>query len=996
MVNQTSLYETFRSLGQQCPICEREKSNCAKTVASGANRRIAYFCFHNDQDTPNYKFSKVTSGGSLYFSKSDKGTTPSGFVKKEYSQQLDPNQFHQTYQATFSNLGLSAHHQADLASRGLSTSVALQLGFRTLPPRFMATPYSKLPGFNQDGSLVYSYPDMMLVPAFNSNRQNGSWDVVGYQIKTSVEGKKYVHASGGHSGYSSHNRQGELPTTLFFSDKESSTLWLTEGLLKPLVASVKHSINTFGTAGGNYFAPVAFRRAIQGNAITKLVIAGDVGFASNTIILGTLLKYGRLAQSLGCEVVFADWGQVNGASTLDIDELTNYDAINFVPFDSFDVASTIAPLVPQQVSKASKSDFVTKDLAATYKEEVMSLQHKYIHDKSGTGAGKSHVVSGLNIAREDGKLYYVISSPRNPTIAAHSDKFALLPGKHGGLYKSKSGRITTTSSEKSKLIADSNCKLRDVFKVLRDKHVPTDSICKQCPLAKNCSNAVGEGFGYKHQLKKAFESSYILTSSLSLPSSVCGDDVVIVDEFTSVSVTQEYTISSFELLAALVKVAPELSNTFINIQGTLDKADVNTLTHTIKEIFTPEIVAKLGEAASSEVYSFDSKAYIASAFKEMRKAFAMGKEFDLQYAVSSIPQHLLIRLHSVMEEGKYSVTKVDDKGNLTFMVINSRVRNNLNKAGTLVIQDATTSTEEIAMFLGVDTSEIKTIEYDTTQATTNNYQVTGLGKFLTNRSDAELVNAEALKESLPGYFNTDSDAVGYLDYKKFADEADTLTYFSTARGSNAFVDKKILVMFGLPLPNLGSIRNRYEALTGKATPSFQDKAFQQYYQDKINEDFLQGCGRLRANRRLGEKLTIVVVTDDDRVKLSNIQEIKSTEIIKASNTKVGKQQAYEQAVSEWYMDNDDKLTQRKLSEILGKSESAVQRWVKRNYGSWVEFISDIVQAFPTPVGDDSEGIVSTIQAMNQMDFIEFIESIKPLLPLDIYRLAKSHIHSLIH
>lgn len=993
--NKASKYLTFRSIGETCPICQRVKSNCAKTLTDELNHRVAYFCFHNDSDTPDYKFSKVTSGGSLYFSKSDKSVKAAGFVKKEYSGQLDSNQFHTTYFNTFSGLGLSAHHQADLLARGLPVDLALALGFRTLPPRFKAQVNSKLPGFNPDGSLVNSYEDMMLVPSFTSNRSNGSWDVTGYQFKTNVDGRKYVHVSGGTRGYSSHNRNGELPTSLFFGSQESTTLWLTEGLLKPLVAAVRHSINTFGTAGGNYFAPIAFRRAIQGNGITKVVIAGDSGFAQNSIILGTLLRYGRLAKSLGCEVVFADWGQVNGGSTLDVDELTNYEGIRFLPLSQFELGTTIEATINPVVAKVSDATFPTSDLAKTYRDEVMTVQHKYIHDKSGTGAGKSHVVTGLQITKEGGKLYYVISSPRNPTIAAHKDKFALLPGKHGGLYKGRDGRVTTTFDPNSKLVQDSNCKLKDVFRVLRDKHVPTDSICKQCPFAKNCSNAIGEGFGYKHELKSAFDSDYILTSSLSLPTSITSDDVVVVDEFTSVSVTQEHVVSSFELLAILLKVAPEVGSKFIDIQSKLVSLDATKLTHAIKEIINTEVLAKLADAARAETYDFDSKSYIASAFRDMRKAFAMGKEFDLNYAVEGIRPKLLTRIYSIVGEGNFSVTKVDDNGNMTFLVVNSRVRDNLNKAGTLVIQDATTSTEEIAMFLGVDVSEIKTIEYAATQATTNNYQVTGLGKFLTQRSDAELLNAQLLKDSIHSYFNVESDAVGFLDYKKFAGP-DSLTYFSTARGSNAFVGKKILVMFGLPLPNLGAIRNRYEALTGKVVPSFNDLGFQGYYQSKIDEDFLQGCGRLRANRRLDEQLTIVVVTDDDRVKLKNIQEIKSTEIIKASNTRVGKKHTYEQAVSEYFMDSDDALTQRKLAERLGKSESAVQRWVKRNYGSWLEFITEMVQAFPTHPSDDSEGVVKSIQDMNQMQFIDFIESIKPMLPLDIYRLAKNYIHTLVY
>jgi predicted transcriptional regulator len=264
------------------------------------------------------------------------------------------------------------------------------------------------------------------------------------------------------------------------------------------------------------------------------------------------------------------------------------------------------------------------------------------------------------------------------------------------------------------------------------------------------------------------------------------------------------------------------------------------------------------------------------------------------------------------------------------------------QAGTIIVGDATTSTDEIAAFFQVDSSAFTSMSYNLPLAPVKRFRITGAGAFNTIRSNAEKMNADRLRKSLPAYLNLSESEIGYIDYKKFSDSKD-LTHFSTGRGSNAFKDKKALVVFGNPLANLGAIACHYEALYGmRLGGNLKDPGFQAYYSMKIREELIQEEGRLRANRRANESLSIYFVTDRE-VQFEGLSDILFHEITAtASSTKNGKQQAREAIAKELLAKGT--LNVLNLAVEAGISESAMRRYISTNYGSLEAFTASIMES----------------------------------------------------
>lgn len=923
MINNHKSFIPFRQLGQACPVCKREHSNCA-TVAGNEDLNLPIFCFHSTEDTADYRFIRITGGGALYYSKDSKRAIYElSKIDKDYQNQLSDAEFDRQFKAAYGSLTLVQSDVDKLAKKGLSlpASVLELLGFHSVP-RHLKTPLgSNLPGLNPEGSLLYEYPDMVTIPALKSNKRTGEVIVTGYQFMTSVVGKKYVYHP------SSHNQQGELPTTLIYANRESSTLHVSEGILKPLIAAFKLNANFFGYGGGTSFSPVALAAAIRQGRIDRVVLTPDAGYQGNLTIIATMLKYGKLAQSLGCEVVVASWKETN----LDIDEISieSFKSATYEPFE----------LVHQRLSQPNtvKADIVSNDLTKTYGELIANPDVKFVHDKSPTGSGKSTSIGKLR--PNGGKIYYVNRSPLNPSTVEVSDSYSVIVGRNDGLYEQPNGSLTTSMSEVMRTPA--NCSYTEVFQVLREQEMSTKSICKHCPFHNKCKADSGDGYGYIHNFRKAMDNALISTSDTSLPDSLDENDTVIIDEFNSIKSTYTERINFGELFRSAM-MSSELIKTYLDAMDELGLKDfdLENVKHILQLFSSPKFITLLESLASRLETDINLDGLIKTAFSSEYHAKRGGRYFNVASRLKLGTNHAkkLLRLISTPN---FSVQSVDN-GIVTLVVANHRVRDNILQAGTIIVGDATTSTEEIAAFFQVDSSSFTSMSYNLPLAPVKRHRITGAGAFNTIRSNAEKMNSDTLRASLPAYLKLNESDVGYIDYKKFSDSED-LTHFSTGRGSNAFKDKKALIVFGNPLANLGAIACHYEALYGmRLEGNLKDPGFQTYYSMKIKEELIQEEGRLRANRRANESLSIYFVTDRE-VQMEGIEDIQFHEIAKvASTTKNGKQQAREAIAKELLAKGT--LSVLNLAIEAGISESAMRRYINTNYGSLEAFTAMIVES----------------------------------------------------
>jgi hypothetical protein len=234
--------------------------------------------------------------------------------------------------------GLSRKHRDDLHQRGLTdeqieAGLFFMLSYGQEVPAYI--PHN-LPGV-RDGKI--SNLDGLACPAFNADGL-----AIGYQVRLNdTQESKYRWAKG---ETSSHLPNGELPLTIIKGNPSSIDLWLTEGILKPLVASAKHGINCLGAAGGNFSgSPNQVKAAIGQVEPERLVIALDAGDLVNP---QTKKRWGSqlgFLRGLGLPIVVADWGQGGDKALDDIDELNSLGAVFYRdPREFFGKTDKLSPL----------------------------------------------------------------------------------------------------------------------------------------------------------------------------------------------------------------------------------------------------------------------------------------------------------------------------------------------------------------------------------------------------------------------------------------------------------------------------------------------------------------------------------------------------------------------------------------------------------------------------------------------------------------------------
>lgn len=904
-----------------CPVCNTGTKGCSHDSGSGV-----YLC-RGGNPSSEFKLVKLSSDGLFgIYLKADQATNQPSLSKEEIALRnkareaaklaaeakrnaqfisLDSVDARGKKYSSLSNeLSLSFAHQQELTVRGCSS--AKELGFRSINNRQrISATVDNLPGFENG---VYKGYSGLLCPISHVSGQT-----VGYQIRPDdrrarEQGKyRWLRVKG--SDVTCHLQNGEQPINV--SQQGESVVGFCEGILKSTVAASLHNATIIGMANLGS-SPLQLKEAILALGLTEVVLFPDSGSAVNKDVMGTLSRFNQSVESLGLSVKVADWGHwFNKESNKDIDELENLDGVSYVDFSFFKscsldsknytlnypeiIVATQLELANNLVDSTRYHSILRQDrttdnvvrfegLASLVYQEAINAGHRVILDTSATGSGKTHSAAELDLSKTHlTKEIYCSKSVNDVNHPKLELEFTRLPSRHSGYTYDQEkltplGQPTLIAANGEVPDIESNCKFVDVFKIIRDKNLDLD-VCGKCPFKSDCTRKSGNGYGYKSEMKVASRDIRLrATVSALSDSSVDSHTLLIVDEYSQsvpwlkdtvvtvkdVEKVRHDLIRMYDLGDDFAIIHPEalLGRSILDKLLAMMVSDKNRYGLSLSEVISH---LSLDQVDPTLLTAFVTRLEVSTVTEN-------SEMFSSQVNKSNIEQTTMLeqllapqwfsQFISTITRESPRTSLVIHKGRLLLQSINQRVIANLNRAGAVIYQDATGSKSDLALRLNIaeaDILEVRQVEQERSPVVVN--QILGLHKAGNERSKTTNGVIQQLREVYTTLVDH-PDEIGFIEYKKFAKPGD-LIHFSDGRGSNRFLNKKVVMSIGTPTTNISAAMSYYQVLTGEVCKSIEDEGFQTYLANLTGSEVIQEVGRLRANRRPNEELEYVIVSDAD-------------------------------------------------------------------------------------------------------------------------------------
>lgn len=296
------------------------------------------------------------------------------------------------YRKIANYLGLTSRRKQDLLRRGLTEEAIAKYPFFSAGeyPRVPSDIPENLPGVRIDGDNGDKYLSVKyngyFCPSFNiEGRVNGG------QVRYETENNKYRWLKGIRT---SHLPNGELPITLVRNHTHSDTLYLSEGFLKPLIASEKLGIDFCGAVGGDFKgSPKQFKETIA--HYNTIILCPDAGDILNPQVLNRWRNNFDFLESLGLTPKILWWGQKT-KSDKDIDEIAiaDFAEAELISIENFIELAGQAQY-QEKVQKAWESTKIfTPNI--TINQQFLDIpcpQDNSIYSiKSGLGTGKTSLL----------------------------------------------------------------------------------------------------------------------------------------------------------------------------------------------------------------------------------------------------------------------------------------------------------------------------------------------------------------------------------------------------------------------------------------------------------------------------------------------------------------------------------------------------------------------------------------------------------------------------
>lgn len=886
------------------------------------------------------------------------------------------------YRRLLEQIALHPDDRADLHRRGITDEQIQRWGVKSVEQWQRLTielPHT-LPGVNLDGSSLNVGGAGYLCPILDVDGL-----LVGFQIRLreSEEGRYRWLTSKTkkrQNGPQPNLPSGELPLAVHRPQQITrKAIALVEGIgAKPFLAAQRLGAVTIGAAGGQFSSsPATLRCTVDRLAAelgTKQVeFFPDAGSPQNQTVLRQYRKTWRLLQRWGYSVEVAWWGQ-ESKDVADIDELQDLKAINFLTVSQWEgivagrdkqrMLDRLIKLLharpkrrkeqqqgqPQQESKSSIFEYAPGDRLQTWQQAIENGS-KYVLDLSQTGGGKSFDAG--NVAAEllgVRQLIYVSNQHRNPTTETLEtlNGWVDLEARHAGLVREQTGEGSRLRRAKKGEFATAtiaaNCSRTNLLGALRAKNVQgadtASMICGSCPLREACTHAEGRGYGYLNQRRSALSSPKLRShpDSLPDPTEYSFEDVALIwdEPEETLNVKHSVTVSLNDLqqtITALLQypnLFEQLQPLFTALLSYLDGSAStgkfgignNDVLALLPDLSAVEISAiervlhpNFGFLNTTEEYGVD----LADLPAHLRKKFADRDGELAERAEGHLIKNWLPDLLRIAAGKLPGASLSLHRKTLTLNLPDSRHRSVIEASKAVVFLDATLSREDLALKLGCEADEIFVCRQQRLPASNLRIlQVNDLGRMGMSRGEDQKRRAEAIV----AHFQQQDPTTRVIDFKKFAED-DFGAWWRDSRGVNDFLCCKTLILIGTPCQNLADLQAEYAVITG-AFPGSEDESFRAFVDRKIRAAMQQGTGRVRAHRRPEEQLTVVIVSDFD-LELSNVEQVKASDITLDAAGKFEQFQIAARQAIETLKAAGEKLTQTAVAAISGYSQQYVSR-----------------------------------------------------------------------
>jgi hypothetical protein len=884
-----------------CPICGRI-SSCSVDQSNGL-----VFCIEAREDVDGFVFRKEAGNFGVFAPDSHTKGSFTRTVKEEIAVKKLPYGTHlQDINGLLNSLTLSEAHRQLLLDRGLTDVQIVSLGFRSVTA-FQKVNASRVGGVDPVTKQWMSGSGL-IIPMFN-----GRGICHGFSFKPDET------SFGKYTWTSYKNKQGnpvtnakilvnnvqELPLTLYTNSESSDTLYLVDGVLKTILASIKHNIHVLGSQGGTFASsPEQFKAVVT--KYNNVYFAADAGDFTNHQVINTISRTAALYKStVGKELQIVDWDQTLDKSVGDLDEITSFEFRTASLVHLKDVTSTISKSeVPQIVLETVEEILKTPDIRTektientkpklvAFTDAVIDLfkpgqailynadnhndllklaydsKYKYIIDTSPAGSGKSHL-SGLiktdNWAVKPNTVWYFSKQHRKPTTNTIEDNFFEHPTKNTRMFASNE-KLTPNGNPillrdkprgEYQVIAG-NCHLAErQMEVYQAK--AKVSLCRTCKFAEQCKTEVSEGeYGYLYQLQQMAEDSTgkirANIQGVNFEKNVQEFDFAIVDEYTqTLEFVDTVTVSKSDFAKGMFDIKQLLEDE-IHLLGDIERILLGSVDAGRYGLSKQEFFEKYGTINGLASYYIDAEVLETKINEDLIKS---GDTPNLVFWSD------LFRAFSG-QHTDYSFTI--SNGSLTIYKKNKDLLDKINTFHTTLFLDATSTPEDLAFYLGVPLEEILVISQEAkTYENVTIAQCVSLGGLGVSRTDESQEKIKVVREVLTRNHGKD---VGFIDFKRFAEPGD-LHHFVDGRGSNAFQEKTVVCCFGIANTNLGVARATYEAIEETVVGKFNNKDFNKYYALLRRSELEQEIGRLRSIRRKDQALTFFNFSNMDLTYLAD-------------------------------------------------------------------------------------------------------------------------------
>ena len=402
-----------------CPICQDSSGDCRTTQD---NLILCHSFIDFDSGIAGYKWRGASSNGVWGIHVRDDGKQ---FDKQQYERYLAQKEAIERNKKQFladnaldadgrdkairklaRHLGLSDRHREDLKNRGLSDR-AIEAGlFFSIDPwiRFNLNLPDNLPGIHYKGDRFATKNTGYACPIYDKQGRAVGWQL---RVEGATKGNKYKWAK---SNFSSHLPNSELPITIIKPDVHEDktgrnsnfkfeltqpsafrTLYLSEGILKPAIASHRHDLAVCGAAGGHFKGSPEQLASIVSD-YGELAIAPDGGDVINPQVMSRWSQQINFLKRFNKPIKILWWGQVK-KSDGDIDEIeleTFSNAERLTPTQFFDLAKKQQYIQQQWSNWRNYKKFTTQfKIEKKFIEYGLPQTNTITFIKSGLGTGKT-------------------------------------------------------------------------------------------------------------------------------------------------------------------------------------------------------------------------------------------------------------------------------------------------------------------------------------------------------------------------------------------------------------------------------------------------------------------------------------------------------------------------------------------------------------------------------------------------------------------------------